>query len=157
MDFSHDKNVLNIADQFMFGPALLINPVTEYKTRARQVYLPAGTGWYDLRSGRHFNGGHSIKADAPYTDIPIYVKEGSIIACGPDIKYTTEKPADPIRLFIYAGRDGSFTLYRVNFQVCWRNAILRSSGSERKNLPGLISSRNRIARYPMTARSRRSK
>jgi alpha-D-xyloside xylohydrolase len=111
MDFSHDRNVFNIGDQFMFGPALLVNPVTEYKARTRQVYLPAGTGWYDLKSGQHFKGGQTIQADAPYTDIPLFVKEGSILACGPDLQYTTEKPADPIRLFVYTGADGSFTLY----------------------------------------------
>jgi len=49
----------------MFGPALLINPVTEYKARTRTVYLPSGTSWYDLRSGRHFKGGQTIMADAP--------------------------------------------------------------------------------------------
>jgi len=111
MDFSQDKKVRNIGDQFMFGPALLINPITEYKARSRQVYLPAGTGWYDLKSGRYFEGGQTIQADAPYTDIPIFVKEGSIIPFGPDIQYTTEKPADPIHLFVYTGADGAFTLY----------------------------------------------
>ena len=111
MDFGNDKNVLNIGDQFMFGPALLINPVTDYKIRERKVYLPAGTGWYDLKSGKHFTGGLTIDADAPYTDIPIFVKEGSIIPCGPEIQYSDEKLADPIRIFIYTGSDGSFTLY----------------------------------------------
>jgi alpha-D-xyloside xylohydrolase len=111
MDFGNDKNVLNIGDQYMFGPALLINPVTEFEARTRQVYLPSGTGWYDLRSGRHFDGGRKIQTDAPYSDIPIFVREGSILPCGPDIQYATEKPADPIRLFVYAGADGSFTLY----------------------------------------------
>jgi len=111
MDFGYDKNVLNIGDQFMFGPALLINPVTEYKVRARRVYLPAGTSWYEFRSGRYFKGGQTIEADAPYSDIPIFVKEGSIIPFGPAIQYTTEKPADPIRLFVYTGSDGEFTLY----------------------------------------------
>ena len=111
MDFINDKNVLNIGDQFMFGPALLINPVTDYKARSREVYLPAGSGWYDLKSGKYLNGGQTITADAPYTDIPIFIKAGSIIPCGPEIQYTTEKPADPIRLFIYDGADGSFKLY----------------------------------------------
>jgi len=111
MDFSDDKKVLNIGDEFMFGPALLINPVTEYKVRKRDVYLPAGTGWYDLKSGRYYDGGQTILADAPYTDIPIFVKEGSIIPFGPAIQYTTEKQADPIRLFVYTGCDGEFTLY----------------------------------------------
>jgi len=111
MDFGYDKNILNIGDQFMFGPALLINPVTEYKARIRNVYLPADIGWYDLKSGKYYDGGHKIQTDAPYTDIPIFVKEGSIIPCGPDIQYTNEKPVDQIRLFVYAGSDGSFTLY----------------------------------------------
>ncbi len=111
MDFPYDQKVLSIGDQFMFGPALLINPVTEYKARLRSVYLPAGTGWYLLRSGTYFGGGQTIQADAPYTEIPIFVKEGSIIPCGPEIQYTTEQPADPIRLFIYTGASGSFRLY----------------------------------------------
>ncbi|MBN2012708.1 DUF4968 domain-containing protein [candidate division KSB1 bacterium] len=111
MDFGNDKNVLNIGDQFMFGPALLINPITDYQARSRQVYLPAGAGWYNLRTGIFETGGHTMSADAPLTDIPIYVKAGSIIPCGPAIQYTDEKPADPIRLFVYTGADGKFLLY----------------------------------------------
>jgi alpha-D-xyloside xylohydrolase len=111
LDFGNDKNVLNIGNQFMFGPALLINPITDYKARTRNVYLPKGTSWYELRTGKHIKGGQTINADAPYTDIPIFVKEGSIIPCGPEIQYSDEKPADPIRLFIYIGHNGSFTLY----------------------------------------------
>jgi alpha-D-xyloside xylohydrolase len=111
MDFGRDRKVFNIGDQFMFGPALLINPVTEYKARIRKVYLPKGSGWYDLKSGKYFKGGRTIEADAPYTDIPIFVKEGSIIPFGPDIQYTDEKPPDPIRLYVYTGTDDSFTLY----------------------------------------------
>jgi alpha-D-xyloside xylohydrolase len=111
MDFGTDKNVLSLNDQFMFGPAFLVNPIYEYKARTRSVYLPAGAGWYDLRNGKYFSGGQTIQADAPYTDIPVFVKEGSIIPCGPEIQYSTEKPADPIRLFVYTGKDGSFTLY----------------------------------------------
>lgn len=111
MDFGGDPKVLDIADQFMFGPALLVCPVTEYKARSRDVYLPAGADWYELRSGRHVQGGRTVEADAPYTDIPLYVRAGSILPLGPAIEYTTEKPDDPIRLYVYTGRDGQFTLY----------------------------------------------
>jgi alpha-D-xyloside xylohydrolase len=111
MDFGQDKKVLTIGDQYMFGPALLVNPVTEYKVRTRKVYLPAGSGWYDLKSGQYHKGRQAIQADAPYTDIPLFVKAGSILPCGPEIQHTEEKPADPIRLFVYTGGDGSFTLY----------------------------------------------
>ncbi len=111
MDFGQDKNVLNIGNQYMFGPALLVNPVTEYKVRTRKVYLPAGSGWYDLKSGQYYKGGQTIQADAPYTEIPVLVKAGSILPCGPEIQYADEKAADPIRLFVYTGGDGAFTLY----------------------------------------------
>ncbi|HRU93599.1 MAG TPA: glycoside hydrolase family 31 protein, partial [Candidatus Marinimicrobia bacterium] len=111
MDFSQDTKVQNVGDQFMFGPALLINPVTEYKARTRSVYLPAGTGWYDLKTGKYFTGGRTIIAEAPYSDIPIFVKEGSIIPYGPEIQYSAEKPADPIILYVYTGRDAEFELY----------------------------------------------
>jgi alpha-D-xyloside xylohydrolase len=111
MDFGQDPNVLNISNQFMFGPSLLVSPVTEYKARSRRVYLPADTGWYELKTGRYFNGGRTIDANAPYTDIPIFVREGSIIPFGPDIQYTTEKPAQIIRLFVYTGKDAEFNIY----------------------------------------------
>jgi len=111
MDFGYDKNVLGIGNQFMFGPSLLINPVTEYKARTRSVYLPEGKGWYNLTDGIYFKGGQTIIADAPYTEIPIFVKAGSIIPFGPEIQYASEKSADPIRLYIYAGNDATFTLY----------------------------------------------
>ncbi len=111
MDFGGDDNVLNIDDQFMFGPAFLVNPVTEYQARSRQVYLPAGTDWYALKSGEHFSGGRTVKAEAPYADIPIFVRAGSLVPFGPALQYTDEKPADPIRLIVYTGADGEFSLY----------------------------------------------
>lgn len=111
MDFGQDKKVFDIGDQFMFGPALLVNPVTEFKARSRQVYLPKCAGWYHLRTGKFFAGGQVIKADAPYSDIPLFVKAGSIVPVGPALQYVDEKPADPLRLYVYAGADGEFTLY----------------------------------------------
>jgi alpha-D-xyloside xylohydrolase len=111
MDFSTDRNVLNIGDQYMFGPALLINPVCQYRARSRAVYLPAGTGWYDLSSGAYYAGGQTIRAEAPYGRIPVFVREGSILPCGPAVQYSDQMPDAPIRLFVYPGRDGSFLLY----------------------------------------------
>ncbi|WP_333821177.1 TIM-barrel domain-containing protein [Ohtaekwangia sp.] len=111
MDFNADSKVHNIADEYMFGPDLLINPVHTFKARTRQVYLPATTGWYDLYTGKYFDGGQTIEASAPLDRIPVYVKEGSILPAGPEIQYTSEKSADPLTLYVYAGKDASFTLY----------------------------------------------
>jgi alpha-D-xyloside xylohydrolase len=112
MDFPTDTNVFNIGDQYLFGPALLVNPVTTYQVRSRPVYLPqAEGGWYDFWNGQWLAGAQTIDAPAPYNAIPIYVRAGSLIPTGPEIQYTGEKPADPIALYVYAGADGEFTLY----------------------------------------------
>lgn len=111
MDFGTDASVKNINDAYMFGPSLLINPVYTYKATSRDVYLPAGQGWYDLYSGKYFEGGQAITADAPYERMPVFVKAGSIIPTGPDIQYTNEKPAETITLYIYTGKDAAFNLY----------------------------------------------
>jgi len=111
MDFNTDPKVQNIADQYMFGPSLLINPVHEFKARSRDIYLPANTGWYDLYTGKYIDGGQTIHAEAPLDRMPVYVKEGSIIPAGPEIQYASEKQADPLTLYVYTGKDASFMLY----------------------------------------------
>lgn len=111
MDFTDDSNVYNIGDQFMFGPSLMACPVYEYEARSRKVYLPQSNGWYNANNGEYLPAGKVISADAPYEDMPLFVKAGSIIPMGPEIEYTTQKPADPITLIVYAGDDATFDLY----------------------------------------------
>ncbi|KAA3636887.1 MAG: DUF5110 domain-containing protein, partial [Bacteroidetes bacterium] len=111
MDFPEDANVLDIDDQYMFGPSFLINPVTEYKARKRDVYLPAGNGWFNLYEGNYFEGGQTIEARAEYTRMPVFVKAGSIIPVGESIQYAMEKPDTLITLFVYGGADADFDLY----------------------------------------------
>jgi alpha-D-xyloside xylohydrolase len=111
MDFGKDTAVLNIGDEYMLGPSLLVAPVTTWHDRTRRTYLPATCGWYDLYSGKYTPGGLSITSDAPYERMPVYVKEGSILPMGPDLQYTDQRPADTITLHIYTGRDADFTLY----------------------------------------------
>jgi len=110
MDFRTDDKALNIGDQFMFGPAILVNPVTEQDAVTRHLYLPK-TKWYDFWMGSALDGGRAIDATAPLDRIPLYVRAGSIIPMGPDLEYASEKPADPIELRVYSGADGDFTLY----------------------------------------------
>jgi len=118
-DFRSDSKVKSIPDQYMFGPAFLVNPVTQPLNRlstnagitARPVYLPGSAPWCDFWTGQTEPGGGTIKAPAPIETIPLYVKAGSIVPLGPFLQYATEKPADPIELRIYPGADGDFTLY----------------------------------------------
>ena len=111
MDYSEDPQVLNIGNQWMFGPSLMACPVSEYGARSREVYLPKSCNWYDLYSGRHIRGGSRLQADAPFERIPVYAPEGAILPVGPDMQWSDEKPADTLDVYIFAGRDGSFELY----------------------------------------------
>jgi alpha-D-xyloside xylohydrolase len=111
MDFRADAKARDVTDQYLFGPAFLVSPVTTYKARSRAVYLPSATTWYDFWTGTNVMGGQTVDVPAPYDSMPIHVKAGSIIPTGPEIMYTDEKPADPIVLWVYAGADGDFTLY----------------------------------------------
>ncbi len=111
MDFNGDKQVLNIADQWMFGPALMACPVGYYKARNRAVYFPEQCGWYDFYTGSYIEGGQHLIVDAPYERIPVFVREGSIIPFGPEIQYCDEKPAELINLYVYTGKDATFQLY----------------------------------------------
>ena len=126
MDFNGDKEVENIGNQWMFGPALMACPVGYYKARNRSVYFPAQCGWYDLYTGQKiieaetnvsslmFNvssPSRRLVVDAPYEQIPVFVREGAIIPFGPEMEWSDEKPAELINLYVYAGQDGSFQLY----------------------------------------------
>jgi len=111
MDFAADTAVTNLSDQYLFGPSLLINPVYQYGQRTREVYLPKGTGWYNIYNGEYNAGGKKIIAEAAYERMPLYVKAGAIIPFGPELQYTSEKPANEITIFVYTGADGSFELY----------------------------------------------
>lgn len=111
MDFPRDPLATQVTDQYMFGPAFLVSPVTVYKARSRQVYLPKDSAWYDFWTGKNYAGGQTINAPAPFDQLPLFIRAGSIIPVGPDLQYTTEKPADPITLFVYTGANGRFNLY----------------------------------------------
>ncbi len=112
VDFANDPKVLDIGNQYLFGPAIMVTPVTEAGATNQSVYLPAtGAPWYDFWTGATSPAGQSVDAAAPVGTLPLFVRPGSIIPMGPFLQYSSEKPADPIELRIYRGADGKFTLY----------------------------------------------
>lgn len=122
-DFKQDDKTYDIKDQFMFGPAFMVNPVTMpmyYESnshelsgiaKSRSVYLPADYKWYDFWTNTVYNGGTTIEADAPIDIMPLFVRSGSILPMGPFVQHSGAKMDAPIELRIYRGNNGSFTLY----------------------------------------------
>jgi alpha-D-xyloside xylohydrolase len=112
MDFPKDPQVLGIGDQYLFGPAIMVTPVTIAGATNRSVYLPASSApWFNFWTGETSPAGQRVEAAAGVETLPLFVKPGSIIPMGPFLQYSSEKPADPIELRIYRGADGKFTLY----------------------------------------------
>ena len=155
MDFDSDPEVLNIGNQWMLGPAFMACPVGYYKARNRSVYFPRQTGWYNLYSGEHLSGGQTLVVDAPYEQIPVFVREGAIIPFGPDMQYSNEKPAELINLYVYAGRNGQFQLYEdegtnynyekgkyATIDISYDDAAKTVTiGQRRGQFPGMLKSR----------------
>lgn len=166
-DFRDDPSAHNIRDQYMFGPALLINPVIQpmyygpnstplnVVNKIRSVYLPQGADWYDFWTGECYVGGQTIIANAPLETMPIYVRAGSIVPVGPDIQHTDEGRDAPIELHIYTGQDGHFNLYEdegdhYNYErgmfaripMDWDDQSQRLTiGSQEGSYPGMLTSR----------------
>ncbi len=111
MDFGCDPKVADIYDQFMYGPAFMACPIIEEGARTRSIYLPEGTKWIEFWAGGSYEGGQTMDVDAPLNRLPVFVKAGSIVPCGPDVEYAEQKPWDALEIRIYPGADGSFTLY----------------------------------------------
>lgn len=112
MDFRTDPKARDIADQYMFGPAFLVSPITAYHARSRSVYLPPTPGgWYDFWTGKPLHGAQTISAPAAYDSLPLHIRAGAIIPFGPEQQYVGEKKADPITVYVYTGANGMFTLY----------------------------------------------
>ena len=110
MDFREDVRAQNVGDQFLFGPAILVNPVTEPGATTRRLHLP-NAKWYDFWTGASIQGGRTLDAPSPIDRMPLYVRAGSILPLGPDVQYAAEKSADPIEIRVYRGANGAFTLY----------------------------------------------
>jgi alpha-D-xyloside xylohydrolase len=110
MDFPNDTKVANIGDEYMFGPAFLVAPVTEQGRERRQVYLPAGSDWYNYWTQEKLKGGQTVEVAATIDVIPLFVRAGSIVPMGIDIQNTAApQPLREIR--VYPGKSADFTLY----------------------------------------------
>jgi alpha-D-xyloside xylohydrolase len=174
MDFAGDSQAQVLNNEYLFGKYILVCPVTEpmyskigvqgndtliiedFSTvKKQEVYLPKGADWIDFWTGEKLAGGKKVSKDVPVDVIPLYVKAGSVIPLGPKVQYATEKNWDNLEMRIYAGADGSFTLYEdendnYNYEkgiystitFIWndKNKTL-TIGDRQGSFPGMLSER----------------
>ena len=125
------------------------------ETKSTNIYLPAGTLWYDFWTNEKHEGGKEITKETTLDVIPLYVKAGSIIPVGPQVQYATEKPWDHLELKVYAGANGNFILYEDEFDnynyekgayteipISWNNASRKLTIGARKGAyEGMLENR----------------
>ncbi|WP_141503158.1 TIM-barrel domain-containing protein [Paenibacillus luteus] len=122
-DFRQDAATYDVDDQFMFGPALLVNPVTrpmyydvnskpiEGSVKTRSVYLPHGSKWIDFWENRVYEGGQNLEAEAPLERIPLFVRSGSILPMKNGMQFADDRSDGRLYVRIYGGQSASFDYY----------------------------------------------
>jgi alpha-D-xyloside xylohydrolase len=155
MDWRTDERVWNIGDQFLFGPALMVAPVTKAGQTSRQVFLPKAAGWYDFWTGKPVGADRWIDAPAPIDRIPLFARAGAILPLGEAVQYADQAPQGPLELRVYAGADGAFTLYddagdsyayergeRATIAMTWNDGARRLElGARVGRFPGMVKER----------------
>jgi len=111
MDFPGDPRALDIPDEYMYGPAFLVAPVTEQGATSRAVYLPSGCDWYNYWTNERVHGGQTITVDAPIDILPLFVRAGSIVPLGSEVQ-SAQQAQSIASVRVYPGADGSFTLFQ---------------------------------------------
>jgi alpha-D-xyloside xylohydrolase len=111
MDFPEDPKAADIPDEYMYGPAFLVAPVTEQGATRRTVYLPAGCDWYNYWTKERLHGGQTIVADAPIDTLPLFVRAGSIVPLGSEVQ-SAQQSQTITSVRVYPGTNGEFTLFQ---------------------------------------------
>lgn len=171
LDFSNDRKVQDITDEYMFGNSILVAPVINSmytaqtgekvtedftKIKNRKVYLPEGINWIDFWTGKNLKGGQEIDKDAPIDIIPLFIKAGSILPWGPKVQYAAEKKWDDLEIRIYPGANGTFTFYEdetdnynyekgmySTIEFNWDDAAKTLTIGDRKGeFPGMLKNRS---------------
>lgn len=166
MDFAYDRKAIALNDEYMFGKSILVHPVTDpvltrqtsRRGRAEltgvteapfSTYLPDGADWYDFHSGEKVAGGQTYTREYGISEIPVFVKAGSILPFGPQVSHTGEKAWDSLEVTVYPGRDGQFTLYEdAGDGYQYEKGEYTTIGFSWDDASGILTIGNRNGSYP---------
>jgi alpha-glucosidase len=132
-DFPNDARCYAENDEMMIGAAILAAPIVAPAQVEREVYLPAGTGWFDLHSGEPYHGGDIYPVSARWGRPPLFARAGSAIAANLAEQHFNA-PADERGFFVFPLMQGCFETssfeddgesfaYRGGFYREWKLAV----------------------------------
>ena len=108
--YPEDAKATLCDDAYLWGDSILVAPVLEPEVTHRTTYLPHGLSW-DYWTGERVEGGREVTREVGLDTLPLYVKAGAILPIGPVKQYTEEADSEPLKLRVYPGADGVFSLY----------------------------------------------
>jgi alpha-glucosidase (family GH31 glycosyl hydrolase) len=114
-EFPDDVRCSDETVAWMFGDALLVSPIVELGQATHTFYLPRGT-WFDYATGKQIRGGSDVAVSTDFTawqDIPIYVRDGSILATQPAEEGNDLSPKAPLVMDVFpsTSRMANFVAY----------------------------------------------
>jgi len=157
--------------EYVFGESMVVAPVTKPMDQdtlmsQENVWIPKGE-WFEQATGKHFDGPRAVDRSFSIDQIPVYVKAGSIVPMQPQMRYTGQKPVDPLIVNVYPlanGQTSSYTLYEdasdseaYKRGVCvWTKISAKQSGDEvdvdvdpvQGSYPGMLEQRGYEIRLP---------
>lgn len=174
-DYPTDDNAYSFPDEYMFGPDLLLSPITKPMQKdavhgdalfvTQKIWLPKGE-WYEWNSGTLINGNQIIERPFMLDEIPVYVRSGAIIPMQPDMSRIGEKAIDPLIINIFPGKSGKtrvyddsgeglgfrkneFTFTSILFEM--KDSILKAEiNPVEGSYPGMPEARSYEIRLPLT-------
>ncbi len=116
-DWPEEAAAYDSKDEYLFGDNLLVAPVIAPAEKASElatekVWLPEGE-WIEWPTGKHFTGPAAVDRSFSIDQTPVYVKAGSIVPMQPPMRYTGEKPVDPLIVNVWPLNDGKSSSYSV--------------------------------------------
>ncbi|HLV93954.1 MAG TPA: TIM-barrel domain-containing protein [Candidatus Acidoferrales bacterium] len=116
-DWPEAPDAYDRRDEYMFGKEMLVAPVSQPVAKdsdiaKMSIWLPKGD-WIEWQTGTHFRGPVAINRDFSIRQVPVYVKAGSIVPMEPPMRYTGDKPVDPLILNVFPPEDGQTSGYTV--------------------------------------------
>ncbi len=117
-DWPEAEQAYTVKNEYLFGDSMIVSPVTVPLDKsnglaAQSVWLPPGE-WIEWNTGKHFNGPVEMNRRFSMREVPVYVRAGAIVPMAPEMRYTSEKPVDPLIVTLFPLRPGqktSYTLY----------------------------------------------
>jgi alpha-glucosidase len=116
-DWPRDDAAYSSKGEYIFGDQMLASPVVVPADKAtglstEKVWLPEGE-WIEWPTGKHFTGPVTAERSFSIEQIPVYLRAGAIVPMQPPMRYTGEKPVDPLIVNVWPLKPGSTSSYPV--------------------------------------------